>query len=156
MNRILLSLLTLIVAAFPIASSAQQLVGTYKLLSFNADYDDGASKEVFGKLPSGYLILTPKRLMVILVSEGRMPGSTPDQKAALLSSMFSYTGTYQVDGSRLVTDVDVSWNQAWTGSKQGRTWLIEGNRLVLTTDKAPSVLEPSKMTVGRLVWEKVE
>ena len=154
MKRILFSLL--IGVAIPIDSSAQQLAGTYKLLSFAADYDDGTSKEVFGKQPSGYLILTPKRLMVIIVSESRTPGSTPDQKAALLSSMFSYTGPYRVEGSKLVTDVDVSWNQAWTGSKQGRTWVIEGNRLVLTTDKAPSVLEPSKMTVGRLVWEKVE
>lgn len=154
MKRILLSILA--VLATPGISSAQQLVGTYKLLSFSADYDDGTSKEVFGKQPSGYLILTPKRLMAILVSENRTAGSTPEQKAALQTSMFSYTGTYKIDGSKLVTDVDVSWNQAWTGSKQGRTWTIEGNHLILTTDKAPSVLEPSKMTIGRLVWEKIE
>jgi hypothetical protein len=154
MKRFLLTLFAGLTLA--VAASAQSLVGTYKLESFRADYDDGTSVDFFGKQPSGYLIVTPQRLMVLLVSDGRKAGSAIDDKAALFNSLISYSGPYTVEGSRLVTDVDVSWNQAWTGTKQGRTWSMEGNRLTLQTDKAPSLRDPSKMASGRLVWTKVE
>jgi hypothetical protein len=138
------------------AASAQSLVGTYKLVSFTADYDDGSSINFFGKQPNGYIIITPKTLMALLVSENRKAGTTVDEKAALLNSLISYAGPYRVDGTKLTTDVEISWNQSWTGTKQGRTWSIEGNRLILVTDKAPSIRDPSKMAVGRLVWERIE
>ena len=154
MKRFLLALLvglTLVTTA-----SAQSLVGTYKLVSFTADYDDGSSTDFFGKQPNGHLIITPKRLMVLLVSESRKAGSTVDDKAALLKSVISYSGPYTVEGTRLTTDVDISWNQAWTGTKQGRTWSIDDNRLTLLTDKAPSIRDPSRMATARLVWERLE
>ena len=140
----------------PFLASAQSVVGTYKLISFTADYEDGTSEDFFGKQPVGFLILTPNRLMTIIVPENRTPAATPEQRAALLGSLISYTGPYRIEGSKLITDVDISWNQSWTGSKQGRTLKVQGDRLTLTTDKAPSPLDPTRIGVGRLEWEKVE
>lgn len=135
---------------------AQQIVGTYKLISFSSDYGDGSSVEPFGKHPSGYIIITPTRLMTVLASDTRKAGTTADDKVALFNSVISYSGPYKIEGSRLVTEVDVSWNQAWTGSKQGRTFTLEGNRLTLVSDKAPSAFDPAKTVSARLVWERVE
>ena len=146
----------LIIFVIPLAASAQQLLGTYKLVSFNSIFDDGTSYSFVGPNPIGYAIITPKRFMTILTSTDRQPGKTIDEKAALFNSLIAYSGPYTVEGSKLVTAVDVSWNQSWTGTKQGRTWTIEGNQLILVTDKAPSVKDPSKLAVGRLVWEKIE
>ena len=137
-------------------ASAQQIVGTWKLISFTSNYDDGSSVDPFGKQPNGYLVITPKRLMALLVSDTRKAGATPDDKVALLNSIISYSGPYRLEGTRLVTDVDVSWNQAWTGSKQGRTFTFEGNRLTLVTDKAQSAQHPTKSVFSSLVWERIE
>ena len=154
MQRFLLAFL--LSFALSTVASAQQIVGTYKLISFTSDYSDGTTVEAFGKLPNGYTIITPKRFMSLLVSDTRKAGITADDKIALYSSIIAYSGPYNLEGSKLVTEVDISWNQGWTGTKQGRTFTIEGNRLTLVTDRAPSALEPGKTVSARLVWERVE
>lgn len=137
-------------------AAAQTVVGTYKLISFISTFEDGTSYDFLGAQPVGYAIITPSRFMAVLASADRKPGNSPEARLALFNSMIAYSGPYAIEGSRLITEVEVSWNQAWTGTKQGRTWNIEGDRLVLVTDKAPSVKDPSKMASGRLVWQKVE
>ncbi len=154
MQRFLLAFL--LSFALSTVASAQQIVGTYKLISFTSDYSDGTTVEAFGKLPNGYTIITPKRFMSLLVSDTRKAGTTADDKTALYNSLIAYSGPYKLEGSKLVTEVDISWNQGWTGTKQGRTFTIEGNRLTLVTDRAPSALEPGKTVSARLVWERVE
>ena len=137
-------------------ASGQSLVGTYKLVSFTSNYSDGTTVDAFGKLPNGYTIITPKRFMSLLVSDTRKAGTTADDKVALYNSQLSYSGPYTIEGTKLVTAVDISWNQAWTSTKQGRTFTVEGNRLTLVTDMAPSALAPGKSVSARLVWEKIE
>jgi hypothetical protein len=153
MKSFILMLLTMLAASTAVA---QQLEGTYKLISFESTYEDGTSYTMLGDKPDGYIIITPKRFMTILASANRQPGKSVDERAALYTSLIAYTGPYTIEGSKLITAVDVSWNQTWTGTKQGRTFAIEGNRLILVTDKAPSVKDSSKMAVGRLVWERAE
>ena len=137
-------------------ASGQPLVGTYKLISFTSNYSDGTTVDAFGKLPNGYTIITPKRFMSLLASDTRKAGTTNDDKVALYNSQLSYSGPYTIEGTKLITAVDISWNQAWTGTKQGRTFTVEGNRLTLVTDMAPSALAPGKSVSARLVWEKIE
>lgn len=138
------------------SAGAQSLIGTYKLVSFTSKFDDGSSYDFLGELPVGYAVITPKFFTSILASADRQPGTTADAKLALFNSLIAYSGPYTLDGSKLTTDVKVSWNQAWTGTKQGRTWSVEGDKLILETDWAPSVKDPSRKASGRLVWQKVE
>lgn len=138
------------------SAAAQSLVGTYKLVSFTSKFDDGSSYDFLGANPVGYAVITPKLFTSILVSTDRKPGNTADAKLALFNSIIAYSGPYTVEGSKLITDVEVSWNQAWTGTKQGRTWRVEGDKLILMTDWAPSVKDPSKKASGHLVWQKIE
>ena len=137
-------------------ASAQSLIGTYKLISFTSKFDDGTSYEFLGPQPVGYIVITPKLFTSILVSADRKPGATADVKLALFNSLIAYSGPYTIEGTKLITDVEVSWNQAWTGTKQGRTWRVEGDKLILVTDWAPSVKDPSKKASGHLVWQKIE
>ena len=140
----------------PILSVAQGIAGTYKLLTFKSTFDDGSFYEPLGNQPSGYVIITQKRFMAVLAASDRKPGRSTEEQAALLRSLIAYTGPYRIIGNRLITDVDISWNQTWTGVPQGRTWTVEGNQLILVTDKAPSIQDPSKLASARLVWERIE
>jgi len=138
------------------ASAAQSVTGTYKLTSFTTHFTDGSTAESFGRQPSGYVIITPTRFMTIFVADTRAAGTTTDAKVALYNSLISYTGLYHVEGSKLITDVDVSWNQTWTGTSVQRAFTIEGSRLTLVTDPAPTALDPTRTASSRLTWERVE
>jgi hypothetical protein len=50
----------------------------------------------------------------------------------------------------------VSANEIWNGTRQVRNWEVDGNRLTITTDRAPYSRDPSKMVVIRVVGERVE
>jgi hypothetical protein len=46
---------------------------------------------------------------------------------------FVATGKYIVEGDKVTHKIDVSWNEAWTGTDQIRFGKVEGNRLTITT-----------------------
>jgi hypothetical protein len=73
---------------------------------------------------------------------------------ALFRSMTSYGGTYTIDGNEITHNVDVSWNESWTGTEQKRIARFEGNRVHLST---PPSLDPitGTMTVRTMTWEKL-
>ena len=79
-----------------------------------------------------------------------------EEKAALWDSLVTYTGPYRLEGNKLIVSVDASWNEHWNRTQVVRYWQVEGNRLTITTERAPSARDPSKMVVTRAVFEKVE
>ena len=83
-----------------------------------------------GEHPSGYVLFTPQgRLSFTLTSGHRKPPESLEDKAALLSSVIAYTGTYRLDGDRWITQVDVAWNPEWVGTEQIRHFKIHGDQL---------------------------
>jgi len=134
----------------------QSLVGTYKLVAFTTEIEGQSPVEVMGKSPRGYLVLTPTRWIHVITAENRKFGTTVEAKSALWESLSTYTGSYRLDGSRIIVAVDASWNERWNGTEVTRSWQLDGNRLTITTGRAPSAADPSKMSVTRVVWEKVE
>jgi hypothetical protein len=58
----------------------------------------------------------------ILTSDSRKPGLEDAARVELHKSMIAYSGRYRVDGNQFVTSVDVSWNEAWNGTEQLRTY----------------------------------
>ena len=85
-----------------------------------------------------------------------MAGDTDALRAALHESMLAYTGRYRIEGNEFVTTVDASWNEAWNETDQRRKFRIEGNRLVIESEPAPSILFPGKTDYRRIVWEREE
>jgi hypothetical protein len=92
--------------------------------------------------------------MALNVAESRNGGMGDAQRAALHKSMLAYTGMVRVEGSDFITTVDVSWNEVWSGTEQRRHFRIEGDRLFIETEPAPSIVFPGKTDYRRLEWER--
>ena len=137
-----------------------QLVGIWKLVSCDiVDQVSGAREPLYGATPpSGYLILTPEARMMALIASGeREPGQTDDKQAALFRTMLAYTGLYRVEGGQFITNVDVSWNEAWTGTEQVRFYTLDGDRLDIVTAWMPNPAHPEhRMIRGILSWERAQ
>ena len=83
------------------------------------------------------------------------PLPTDQEKIELFGSMASYAATYQVEGNKVFLRVDISWNQAWTGTVQARFYKVEGDTLTLTTPVMKAVLDGQEVR-SVLVWKKVQ
>jgi Lipocalin-like domain len=136
-------------------------VGTWKLQSFRTeDVQSGRVTEPYGAHPTGYLSYGADcRMYAIIVKEGRRvpagPVVTDVEKVDLFGSLLSYAGTYTVEGDKISHHVDVSWNQAWTGTTQVRHFSFKGtSSLEIRTTPARNPRD-GRLTSGVLVWTKV-
>ena len=109
----------------------QQLLGVWKLESYYMEFKTtGEKKNFFGEKPNGYLIFTPqKRMMALLTAEERKKPNTDEDRIAAFWSMGAYSGIYRVEGDKWTTKVDVAWTETWVGSDQD-TVLQAGGRHV--------------------------
>jgi hypothetical protein len=164
MIRILLSVLCIAGVTCSQPASAQTLetsiVGTWKLKSFTRkDIQSGAVTNIFGEHPVGYLVYTKgKRIFAFLVGTSRTPPAkaeaTDNERAELFKSMVGYTGTYRVEGDKIVARADASWIQSWTGVDRTQQVEVVGDQLTISaTLTAPS---DGKQVLVSNVWERVE
>jgi hypothetical protein len=135
------------------------VIGTWKLLSFDVEFQaSGEKQQTYGPDPDGYIILTPEgRMMALVAAKGRKPGLKVEEQAELLRTMLAYTGTYRLEGKRFITKVDISWNQVWTGTEQERFFEVKGDHLTIVTAWLPNPNLPDRPIVrGTLTWERVK
>ena|SRR5579862_1857028 len=144
------------------SSDQQRFVGTWRLVSYIGEQvPSGARSDVMGPKPSGYINYgADGRMMVIIVASDRKKPAgavaTPEEAQALLKSLLAYAGTYTVDGAaKTVTHhIEVSWDETRSGESHLRTYKLDGDRLILTTQ--PSRDPASGLaTVRTLVWQRV-
>jgi hypothetical protein len=142
--------------------AADELYGTWKLIGFTVqDVATGATTRPWGDSPTGFLSYSRDgRMYAILAREQRpkpadMSKLTNEQRAELFNSMAAYAGTFSYDGKTVTHQVDISWNENWTGTAQKRLVKLEGRKLYITTPPAPSGVD-GKPVVIALEWEKVE
>ncbi len=129
------------------------LVGIWKLVSWHVVAKNEEPQNLLGTNPKGYLILTREgRSMVLATSDQRTGGMGDTERAALHKSMLAYTGTYRIEGDDFITTVDVSWNEDWNGTEQRRHFRIEGDRLLIESVLAPSIVSPGTIDFRRIVW----
>jgi Lipocalin-like domain len=137
------------------------IVGTWKLRSFTTKYlDNGQIVEPFGAHPTGYLSYGPDcRMYAIIVHEDRKSpaGAVPTEaeKAALFDGGAAYAGTYAVDADVVRHYVDISWNQAWTGTTQVRHFKIVGDTLHVSSVPDKNLLD-GRLSSSIAVWTRVE
>jgi hypothetical protein len=151
--------LVLCVALMPapvLADDSAKVVGTWKLASFLNEFQDGSEpKAAYGKNATGYIVFTPEgRMMAIVEAEGRKAPQNDEERAVAFRTLIAYTGTFRFEGDRFITKVDVSWNPAWVGTEQVRTYGLLGDRLQVVS---PWVMSPNlgKITRTTVTWEKV-
>ena len=125
-------LVLLLVAAQPgFANDRAPIVGNWRLVSFEREYQGAAEREYpMGRAPTGYILFLPEgRMAVVITGEGRKAPTTDQDRVGLFNSLVAYTGGYRVDGDKWITQVEVSANPAWVGTEQTRSFRVTGDRL---------------------------
>ena len=119
-----------------------KLHGCWRLVSFETELQEsGARSQPWGTEPNGRLIFgADGRMMVLITANAREPGNTDEKLAALFRTAMAYTGRYRVDGDRFITKIDASWNEAWNGTEQERSFTLDGDTLVISTAWMPNPL----------------
>ena len=146
----------LIAAAPSLADDREKMIGTWKLISHDIEFQATGQKEpAYGDSPTGYAIFTAEgRAMFVLTGDGRKAGQTVEDRANLLGSLTAYTGTYRIEGDKWITSVDVAWDPEWVGTEQTRFFKLDGDRLHVTSIWRTM---PNRGTTRRLlVFEKVK
>jgi hypothetical protein len=155
MTILIRALILVLLIASPCLGAEQSLVGTYKVVS-HVVLVDGTPNEPLGKAPHGYLVLTPTRAIIFYTSENRKFGTSVADKAALLDTLAGWSGTYRIEGKKLIVRVDAHWAESWNGKDQVRNWTLSDNRLTWIGDPTPWARDQSKTAVVQQVWEKIE
>ena len=136
---------------------ASQSVGTWKLNSWLAQVIGEDSRDPYGPKPKGRLVITPEGHWIVLITaaDRQAPKST-DEKAALLDSMLAYSGQFRIEGDQIITRVDMSSNEVYTGENQDQTryFAVEGDTLTLRTPEIASAVLLGKKIVGTLTFQR--
>ena len=142
----------------PLIVNGNPLLGTWKLKSYVVTAATGARSTPYGENPTGYLSYSVDgRMQVIGAASGRRvlagPNPTENVRVALLDTMFAYAGTYSVEANNVIHHVDISWNEAWTGTDQIRLFEVNGKFLTLTTHFTDPAGDTEALYA--VVWKKV-
>ncbi len=139
-----------------IDDSGVELVGSWRLVSFDLEAGDGTLSHPFGREVTGYLFYNADGYMSsAFMSADRAGGTDGDLAAAGRTNSYdqfmAYCGGYRVRGDKITHRVEVSSLAAWTGTLQERWYKLDGDRLELLT--APLSVG-GDAPVARLVWER--
>jgi hypothetical protein len=122
----------LLIAGPALADDKAKIVGTWKLVS--VVYEDQQTKDrtpIYGEHPRGYQIATPEgRWLALVTAEGRKVPQTDEDRAQALKTMISYSGKYRVEDGKVITKVEVAWNESWVGGEQVRFIRFDGEDLL--------------------------
>lgn len=137
------------------------VLGTWRLKSFVWEVlATGERYNQMGEHPQGTLSYSPDgRMCAIITWDNRIKPHdvvpTDEDRTELHRTMVAYAGTYTLDAEKVTHHVDISWNEAWTGTDQIRFYELDGNTLTITSAHHRS---PADGREGRgiLVWEKVK
>ena len=158
MRALLLTVLTITATAARAEDDAlrKQIVGLWTLVS--VVYEDQATKErtpVLGEKPRGRQIATADgRWLALVTAEGRPVPKTDEQRAQALRTMIAYSGRYRVEDGRVITKVEVAWNEAWVGGEQVRFARFEGDRLFIESPPMPHPNQNNRVVRVIVIWDR--
>jgi hypothetical protein len=137
------------------------LLGTWKLKSLVREIlATGEKINQQGEHPNGYLSYSADgRMISILTSDNRVKprkvNPEDEERIKLHQTMAAYAGTYTLESDKVIHHVDISWNEAWTGTDQVRFYKVDENTLTITTAPYTSPID-GRESRSVLVWEKVK
>jgi hypothetical protein len=136
-------------------------VGNWTLLSMETqDLTTGEKHNLLGVHPSGTLSYgSDCRMSAILVKESRKGPdasvATDPESVELYRGLMAYAGSYTVDGYQITDHIEVSWNQAWTGSTQVSQFNIDGNTLFVRTGPSKNPFTGTQSSTA-FIWVRAE
>lgn len=119
------------------AQTAQELAGTWKLISATVT-QDGKTRDIFGAQPTGMMMFDPGgRFTQVIIASGRpkfasksRETGTADENQSVVKGSIAYFGTYSVGPSGIVDlHVESSTFPNMTGTDQKRSIKISGDEL---------------------------
>ena len=123
--------------------SRDLILGSWRMTSWvTRDVATGEQQDALGQNPRGAVVYTPQRVTFLITKNSRArPERLPpsdEEKIALFDTMFAYSGAYTVESDRVVHHVDLSWNEAWSGTDQVRFCRVDEQTLSYTSPPAKS------------------
>jgi hypothetical protein len=139
---------------------ADSLVGAWRLCSFEYKAEGGRCFAPLGNEPQGLLIYDRSGYMSGMMAKRDRPLlSTNDlsripenEKAAISDGFIAYSGRYEVDGDKVIHNVEVSFVPNWAGTPLDRFCQFEGKKLVL---KTPPTNFNGREYEGYVTWERL-
>ena len=150
-------MLTSMAASSTLAQNRPAVVGTWKLLSYELEFQDtGERRPGLGPRPSGYVIFTPGgRIMVFLQADGRKGATTEAERAEAFRTLNAYTGKYRLEGNTWITSVDAAWIPEWVGNEQRRFFTLkDDDHLTVLAQWKSNPNFGGRMTRGHLTFER--
>jgi hypothetical protein len=143
------------------AFTDEDLLGTWRLVSASSkDVDSGTITHAFGgPHPVGFISYgKDRRMMAVIAYDNRIKPTrvdqtTLEQREQLFQTLAAYAGTYSVSGSSVQHDIDVSWNETWTGTSVTRDIAFKNGMLVLTS--RPMLDRDGKTVVLTAIWDRI-
>lgn len=134
-------------------------VGTWKLLSFESEEENGRIEHPFGTNITGFLAYCPDGNMnVNIMMNDRLKFKSGDLTIAseeeMKSSMFyiGYAGRYEIQDGFVLHHIDVSFFPNWVGQTQKRLYSLGHGELTLETEPMNAL---GRLKKFRLVWKHV-
>jgi hypothetical protein len=121
--------------------SRDLILGSWKMTSWvTRDVATDERHDALGQNPRGTVVYTPERVTFLITRDNRKrPEKLPpsdEEKIALFDTLFAYSGSYTVESDRVIHHVDLSWNEAWSGTDQVRFCAVDGDTLTYTSTPA--------------------
>ena len=132
-------------------NQASELTGVWILRSAHLERVDTGEKILsYGDNPRGVLILHEGgRMAAIITPSHQSGGDAPPPRRKVLA----YSGRYRIEnGKRFVTDVDIAWLPSWVGTRQGRNFELQEDKLDIVSDPMPIEFLDGAMGIGILSW----
>jgi Lipocalin-like domain len=147
----------------PVDSLRETLIGAWQLVAcVETDVETGEIFLPMGPHPQGFILYTPDGYMSAQLSSpdradfasGDMYRGTPEDYVAAGTSYLAYSGRYRVDEARRTIEhgMAVSLFPNWQGQRQLRIPALDGDTLVLATDR-PTLFAGSLKT-ARITWRR--
>lgn len=140
---------------------AEDLVGTWKLLTWQSVASDGSTTEPFGPAPLGYVVYTADSRMITTISAPDRPPIGGDLLAGpetgrlqAFATFLAYSGSFRVERGEVVHRVEMSLFPDWIETDQRRSAALSPDGQTLTLSTRP--LAAGGRT-GRhvLTWQRV-
>jgi hypothetical protein len=149
-------ILTLLVCKHAAAGEdpADRLVGSWRVVSLKMSYvSDNTEQDVLGANPIGRIVYSADRHFAVFISRrDRKPPHNDADAAALLHGMVAFTGTFRIEGDRVIYTVDGAWNESYP-KEQVRILRVDGDTLTSTApEPQPSTFFPGKSFIGITVF----
>ena len=141
------------------SSLKEQLVGTWKVVSWEQNKGDGTKLQQYGANPAGIAFFDADGRFVIMVMRPDRAGyasnalwqGTAEENKATADGTITYFGTYSVNevDRSIAIHIEGSSFPNWNGADQKRIVAITGDQLTLT------VRPPSGESVD-IVWKRAK